>query len=179
MILLLYVDDILLTGSSLRLLNFFITKLGAEFDIKDLGDLHYFLGIVATRDVDGLHLSQTKYTLDLLRRCHMLDCKPSSTPVAPRIQLSAFTGDPISDPSEYRHILGALQYLTITRPDTAFAVHHLAQFTSNPTNMHLVFVVMEYFFVALLIHYSWLLIQMRTGLVVQILDGLLPVFVTI
>ncbi|KAL8105399.1 hypothetical protein AgCh_029267 [Apium graveolens] len=103
-IFLLYVDDIVVTGNSLELLQSFIAKLGAEFEIKDLGDLSYFLGLETTIDVNGIHLSQTKYTLDLLKRYRMLDCKPCSTPLTPLVQLSAFSGDPIPDPTEYRHI---------------------------------------------------------------------------
>lgn len=79
MIFLLYVEDIVLTGNSSKLLQSFITKLGTKFEIKDLDDLHYFHELETTRDVDGLYMSQTKYTLGLLRPCHMLDCKSSPT----------------------------------------------------------------------------------------------------
>ena len=130
MILLLYVDDIVLTGSDSSLLSTFISTLGVEFEIKDLGPLHYFLGIEVTSLHSGIHLSQTRYTVDLLNRSSMTDCKPCSTPVSAKTQLSTLEGEPLSDLTEYRRLVGSLQYLTLTRPDIAFAVHHVAQFMS-------------------------------------------------
>ena len=137
MILLLYVDDIILTGSDISLLSTFISTLGAEFETKDLGPLHYFLGIEVTSLLSGIHLSQTRYTVDLLHRSSMAECKPCSTPVCAKTQLSAHESDPLSDLTEYRRLVGSLQYLTLTRPDIAFAVHHVAQFMSAPRSSHL------------------------------------------
>ena len=70
LVLLLYVDDIILTGENPQLLSSFISTLGKEFDMTDLGDLHYFLGIAASRSSSGLFLSQTKYALE--ESCHAL-----------------------------------------------------------------------------------------------------------
>lgn len=75
-ILLLYVDDIVVTGSSSSHLGSFIQDLGHEFDIKDLGALHHFLGLEVRSSSHGLHISQTKYGIDLLRRSNMVECKP-------------------------------------------------------------------------------------------------------
>ena len=117
LILLIYVDDIILIGDSMTLLNQFVARLGSEFSITDLGDLLYFLGVEAKRTNAGLVLSQSKYTLDLLYKTGMQSCKPSKTPVMLGSKLSLHSKSSLSDPHEYRSVVGALQYLTITRPD--------------------------------------------------------------
>src|SRR3954465_4647049 len=82
-------------------------------------------------------LSQLKYTLDLLKKFSMTECKPCSTPVCAKKQLSASDGDLLADAIEYRQLVGSSQYLTFTRPDIAYAIHHVAQFMSNPRSTHL------------------------------------------
>ncbi|XP_043721004.1 uncharacterized mitochondrial protein AtMg00810-like [Telopea speciosissima] len=114
LVLLLYVDDIILTGDNSAQLHKFIHKLSNAFAMSDLGDLHYFLGIEATKHQHNLHLTQSKYSLDLLQKTGMTGCKPCS---------------PLPDPHEYRQIVGALQYLTITRPDLCYAVNQISQDT--------------------------------------------------
>nr|CAN64561.1 hypothetical protein VITISV_038232 [Vitis vinifera] len=105
-------------------------RLGTHFAMKDLGDIHFisFLGIEAKRTSTSLVLTQTKYTLDLLTRTHMQDSKPCPTPLASGSKLSAYDGAPLSDATEYRSIVGALQYLTLTRPDICYAVNQVCQF---------------------------------------------------
>jgi len=90
--------------------------------MTDLGDLHHFLGISVTRSSEGLFLSQRQYALDLLQRAGMAECHSTSTPVDARAKLSASEGTPVADPTKYRSLAGALQYLTLTRPDLAYAV---------------------------------------------------------
>ena len=137
MVLLLYVDDIILTGSCPSLFQSFIHILSTQFAMKDLGDLHYFLGIEATRTPQGLHLSQSKYTLALLSRANVLEAKPCSTQVPTGSKLSFHDGDTLSNPSSYRQVVGALQYLTMTRPDLTYAVNQACQFMHSPTTTHL------------------------------------------
>ena len=119
--LLLYVDDIILTTSSQTFLDHIITLLCAEFSMTDLGLLHHFLGIAVIRDSSGLFLSQRQYILDLLNRSGMLDCQSSHTPVDTSFKLSS-DGEPFSNATLYHSLTGALQYLTITRPEISFAV---------------------------------------------------------
>jgi len=119
---LLYVDDIIVTASSPALLQHVTSRLHSEFAMTDLGDLHHFLGISVTRDSSGLFLSQRQYAADLLQRAGMSECHPTATPVDARTKLSATEGAPVADPSAYRSLAGALQYLTLTRPDLAYAV---------------------------------------------------------
>lgn len=121
---------------SSRLLSF-IQRLGTHFAMKDLGDLHFFLGIEAKRTSTALVLTQTKYTLDLLTRTHMQDSKPCPTPLASGSKLSAYDGAPLSDATEYRSLVGALQYLPLTRPDICYAVNQVCQFMHALTTVHL------------------------------------------
>ena len=138
MFLLVYVDDIIVASSSSKATAALLKDLNAKFALKDLGDLHYFLGIEVHKIREGVLLTQEKYTLDLLKRVGMENCKPTNTSMSSSEKLSAFDGDPLgaSDATNYRSIVGALQYLTLTRPDISFAVNKVCQFLSRPTTVH-------------------------------------------
>jgi hypothetical protein len=135
--LLLYVDDIVLTSNTPAYLDHLITQLSQVFDLKDLGSLHYFLGLQVTRDSSGLYLNQAKYAHDLLKKHNMLDSKPAKSPSCPNTRLSLHKGDPLPDPHGYRSLVGALHYLTFTRPDISFSVHQVCQYMAAPTTTHL------------------------------------------
>ena len=128
---LVYVDDILITGSDSLALQGCIYDLDTYFVLKTLGSVNYFLGFEAYRNSTGIYLTQSKYTLDLLKKASMQDCKPCSTPMTSGISLTD-EGEVFTDPSFYRTIVGSLQYLTYTRPDIAFIVNKLSQFLSSP-----------------------------------------------
>jgi hypothetical protein len=123
--LLLYVDDIVLTASSASLLQWVITALQQEFSMTDLDPLHHFLGLTVTRHPNGFHLSQRQYILEVLERAGMIDCKPCSTPVDTNGKLSGTDGPPVDDPTHYRGLAGALQYITFTRPDISYVVQQV------------------------------------------------------
>lgn len=133
---LVYVDDIIVTGSSLSLVSACIHVLASRFSLKYLTDLHYFLGIKVTRTRTGLHMMQRKYIVDLLTKLHMLDAKPVSTPQATMPRLSLLSGTPLDDPKQYRMVIGSLQYLAYTRPDIAYCVNRLSQYMHKPTDIH-------------------------------------------
>jgi hypothetical protein len=124
-----------LTGSSSALLQRLIDRLRNEFAIKDLGELRFFLGIDVKRTTAGFYLSQQRYADDILERAGMTNCKPCSTPVDAKGKLSA-DGEKLADPKHYRSLAGALQYLTITRPDLAFAVQQLCLHMHDPRVPH-------------------------------------------
>nr|GEW19944.1 ribonuclease H-like domain-containing protein [Tanacetum cinerariifolium] len=107
--LLLYVDDIVLTASSNRLLQQIIASLHREFSMTDLGALNYFLGISVTRDSSGMFLSQRKYAMKNLERSHMVGCNPSRTPADTESKLGD-GGTPVVDPTLYRSLSGTLDY---------------------------------------------------------------------
>lgn len=136
---LVYVDDIIITGSDSSIIVNFVDQLNAEFALKDMGDLNYFLGVEVTRSSSGsLHLCQTKYIRDLLARSSLSNAKPITTPMVSSSRLSKSDGDPLSDPTEYRSHAGALQYVVLTRPDIAYAVNRICQFMHSPTTVHLI-----------------------------------------
>jgi hypothetical protein len=130
------VDDIILTGSASAAILQVIQDLSTEFDITDLNSLHFFLGIQITYTSTGLFLSQSKYVEDLLLKSEMVDAKPCDTPCLPYHRLLKEDGAPYPNPTVYRSIVGALQYLTFTRPDIAFSVHQVCQFMQNPMVSH-------------------------------------------
>jgi histone deacetylase 1/2 len=138
MFMLIYVDDIIVTSSSDEAVTALLKDLGAKFAIKDLGDLHYFLGIEVKKTRNGIILTQEKYATDLVTRVGMQACKAAPTPLSNTEKLSAYDGDPLGqeDSTRYRSIVGALQYLTLTRPDIAFSVNKVCQFLHAPTSVH-------------------------------------------
>ncbi|XP_042505672.1 uncharacterized mitochondrial protein AtMg00810-like [Macadamia integrifolia] len=120
---LVYVDDILVTGNASSQVASLLIGLAQEFPIKDLGNLHFFLGIEVIRHSKGLLLSQSRYISDLLKRSGMTECKAVRTPMAITLPASTSGGAVMADPTQYRSIVGALQYFTLTHPDVAFAVN--------------------------------------------------------
>ncbi|XP_066373894.1 uncharacterized mitochondrial protein AtMg00810-like [Miscanthus floridulus] len=118
------------------LLRQIIAALQQEFSMTDMGQLHHFLRVSVTRGADTLFLSQWQYTLDILERAGMSACKPSSTPVDSHSKLSG-DGPPVDDPTHYRSLASALQYLTFTRLDIAFAVQQICPYIHDPKEPHL------------------------------------------
>jgi histone deacetylase 1/2 len=108
------------------------------FALKDLGELHYFLGIDVNKVHDGIILSQDKYASDLLKRVNMASCKPVSTPLSTSERFFAYEGTSLgpNDSKNYRSVVGALQYLTLIKPDISLAVNKVCQFLHAPTNVH-------------------------------------------
>ena len=105
--------------------------------MKDLGKLHHFLGMHVQQCGDGLFLSQRQYMLDILDRAGMAECKPCSTPVDTNPKVAAADGPPVADATDYRSLAGALQYLTFTRPDIAYAVQQVCLHMHDPRELHL------------------------------------------
>ncbi|KAL5820829.1 hypothetical protein ACOSQ3_022711 [Xanthoceras sorbifolium] len=136
LILLVYVDDILVTGNNELLVQKLVADLHATFALKDLGDLNFFLGFEACRSAAGLLLTHSKYAHDLLKKTNMLDAHACPTPMSVGTKLHKSDGDTYANPTLYRSTVGALQYLTLTRPDLSFAVNKLSQYLASPTAAH-------------------------------------------
>ncbi|XP_020681678.1 uncharacterized protein LOC110099015 [Dendrobium catenatum] len=136
MYILIYVDDILLTGNSTTEINRLLANLHDRFHMRNLGPLSQFLGIQAIKNKDGLILHQQHYAQNIIHRAGMTSSKPVSNPISSKIALKDKSYDPFPDPHLYRHLIGSLQYLTLTRPDIQFAVHQLCQHMHNPLNIH-------------------------------------------
>jgi hypothetical protein len=113
-------------------------KLGNEFALRDLGDLHFFLSIEVKKVKGGIILSQDKYAGDLLKSAGISMCKPVSTPLVGGGKLAVHVGMPLGpkDAKQYMSIVGALQYLTLTWPDLTFAINKASQFLHAPTDEH-------------------------------------------
>ena len=133
---LVYVDDLLITGSSASLVQQIISSLARRFSIKDLGLLHFFLGVEVISTADGLFLSQHKYIQDLLVRFNLAGMKETSTPSSPSAKLLFCDGSPPTDATQFRSLIGGMQYLSLTRPYIAYTVNKLAQFMHCPTHTH-------------------------------------------
>src|SRR4051812_15571993 len=135
-LLLLYVDDMIITGDEPEYIAFVKARLSEQFLMSDLGPLRYFLGIEVSSNVDGFFISQERYIQDLLSRAALTDERTVETPMELNLSLRASDDDPLSDPTRYRHLVGSLVYLAVTRPDISYSVHILSQFVSAPTTVH-------------------------------------------
>jgi histone deacetylase 1/2 len=135
---LVYVDDIVVVSSCPTAAASLIHRLGQTFPVKDLGPLHYFLGVEVVRNSGGMSLSQGRYAMDLLHRANMDKSKAVSTPMSVQDKLAADQGTLLTDDDafQYRSVVGGLQYLTLTRPDISFAVNKVCQYLAKPTTVH-------------------------------------------
>jgi hypothetical protein len=135
-----YVDDLLLFGKHMSLINTVKSQLKKRFEMKDIGPACYFLGmqIVRDRKLHTIKLSQSSYLTKALEHFAMQDCKPVQVPLAPgKILEKSTSTSPPDATRKYQSIIGTLMYaMTGTRPDLAFAVSKLSQFASNPNTEH-------------------------------------------
>ena len=135
-LLLLYVDDMIITGDNLSGIQELKDFLSQQFEMKDLGHLNYFLGLEITHSTYGLYITQAKYASDLLSQAGLTDSKNVDTPVELNAHLTPSGGKPLSNPSLHRRLVGNLVYLTVTRPDISYAVHQVSQYLSAPRSTH-------------------------------------------
>ncbi|KAK9062368.1 hypothetical protein SSX86_019554 [Deinandra increscens subsp. villosa] len=137
--LLVYVDDIILTGNNLNELNKIKSLLQSKFMIKDLGELKYFLGIEVIKSDAGICLSQRKYCIELLAEYGLTGCKPVATPIELNYSLvkSCKNSQPLFNITGYQRLIGKLIYLSHTRPDISYTVQYLSQFMHSPSKCHL------------------------------------------
>ena len=128
-----------MTGNSIDEIQSITAILDQAFKIKDLGNLKFFLGLEIAHTSQGIHLCQRKYTLDILSDSGMLGSRPHSTPMDYSTKLQATSGTPlpVDASSSYRRLVGRLIYLTNTRPDIAYAVQQLSQYTVSYTHLTL------------------------------------------
>ncbi len=137
---LVYVDDLLLVTNDTARLAALKAELSSRFDMKDMGEAHFILGVQIRRDRARrqLSLSQAEYVRSVLARYNMADCKPAASPMATGAKLlKADPADGAETTPMYASAVGALMYAALaTRPDIAHAVAALCQFMSNPTDTH-------------------------------------------
>ncbi|RVX04557.1 Retrovirus-related Pol polyprotein from transposon TNT 1-94 [Vitis vinifera] len=140
-LLLLYVDDMIITGDDLSGIQELKDFLSQQFEMKDLGHLSYFLGLEITHSTDGLYITQAKYASDLLSQAGLTDSKTVDTPVELNAHLTPSGGKPLSNPSLYKRLVGSLVYLTVTRLNISYVVHQVSQYLSAPRSTHYVAVL--------------------------------------
>ncbi|PKU73341.1 Retrovirus-related Pol polyprotein from transposon TNT 1-94 [Dendrobium catenatum] len=130
---LIYVDDLLVTGNNEAAIRNLLHDMKTQFALKILGNISLFLGIQVTRSKSGYFLSQQHYATKILNDAGYKDCKAAPTPVVPIKKQPEHISQPFSDPTLYRRLAGSLQYLSITRPDIAFATNQVCQHMQAPT----------------------------------------------
>jgi hypothetical protein len=136
LIIVVYVDDLVITGNNIDLILRLKKQLVDSFDMTDLGILHYFLGLQVLPLSDGLFISQSKYVMDLLTHFKMEYCKPCATPFQSGVKLSKTCQSPKVDATLYRQLVDSLIYLTHSRPDISFVVSvvsHLCRIPEKAT----------------------------------------------
>ncbi len=136
-IIIIYVDDLIITGDSDADISDLKKLLKQKFEMKDLGELRYFLSIEVIQSPKGIWLLQRQYALNKLSEYGMTGCKPISIPLEQNVKLSADEGKLVEDTTMYRRIVGSLIYMTITRPYLSYAVGVVSQFMQTPRKPHL------------------------------------------
>jgi transposase InsO family protein len=136
-IVLVYVDDLIITGDNIEEIQGIRENLSIRFQMKELGELKHFLGLEVERTKEGIFLGQQKYAKDLLQRYGMLDCKPIATPMDSNVRLHEDEGKNLEDVTMYQSLVGSLIYLTLTRPDISYSVGVVSRYMSNPKKPHL------------------------------------------
>ena len=135
-ILIVYVDDIIMTGDDMNEIISLKALLAQEFEIKDLGSMKYFLGMEVARSNKGIFISQRKYILDLLEETGMLGCKPADSPIEANHHLGSNVGE-LTEKERYQRLVGRLIYLSHTRPNISYDVGVVSQFMHEPRTSHL------------------------------------------
>eukprot|EP00253_Pinus_taeda_P020682 PITA_20682 len=127
LIVVLYVDDFIITGAE-RLIEGCKRDLASEFEMKDIGLMHYFLGLEVRQEEGHFFLGQGKYIVDIFNEFHMEDCKPMPTPMITNWKKLHASDSELVDPTLYRQLIGCLMFLVNTRLDICFAVNTMSQF---------------------------------------------------
>jgi hypothetical protein len=136
LVVLVYVDDLIISGSHPAPIRRFKNYLSTCFHMKDLGVLKYFLGVEVARSPTGIYLCQRKYALDIISESGLLGAKPASVPLEQNHRLPLANGRFLENPEQYRCLVGRLIYLCFTRPELSYSVHTLSQFMQQPREEH-------------------------------------------
>jgi hypothetical protein len=134
--LVLYVNDLLITGCSTSMIAAVKRILHDSFFMMAMGPLHLFLGLDISQDASHIKLSQAKYARDLLERFHMTYCKSALTPFLSGVKLEDGGETPLVDSTLYKQLVGSLLYLTHSRPDLSYAVGVVSSFMQEPHELH-------------------------------------------
>jgi hypothetical protein len=133
----LYVDDLIYVSNDGVTLADFKKSIMNEFNILELGLMHYILGIEGVQSSASIFISQKKYVLEILDRFHVKDCNPVLAPSEPGLKLTRFGIGEKTNSTLYKKIVGSLMYLTSIRPDIMHAISLISRYMENPTEFHL------------------------------------------
>lgn len=146
-VLLVYVDDVLITGNNKTAIDDEKFYLNSKFKIKDLGKLRFFLGMEISRSIRGIILNQRKYALEILSEASLTGTRPIDTPYEQHCKLTSIKLDKISGDNQqdfllsdtfcYQRLVGRLIYLCMTRPDISYSVQILSQHMHSPKKSHM------------------------------------------
>ncbi|KAK3133143.1 hypothetical protein QOZ80_6AG0532910 [Eleusine coracana subsp. coracana] len=131
-----YVDDLVITGTKDAEVAAFKEDMKATFQMSDLGPLSFYLGIEVHQDDSGITLRQTAYAKRIVELAGLTDCNPALTPMEEKLKLSRHSTAKEVDATQYRRLVGSLRYLAHTRPDLAFSVGYVSRFMQRPTTEH-------------------------------------------
>ena len=131
-----YVDDLIVIGNDIAFITQFMQALATRFLVKNLGDLNYFLGIKVLPISSSMLLTQHKYIHDLLTKTGMSGAKEYTTLMSSTQSLSLHDGSLLTNATQFRQVIGALQYLSLTRLDISYVVNKLARFMHSPSEIH-------------------------------------------
>lgn len=135
----LYVDDLIFTSNNVTLIANFNFKLSMkeEFDMTDLGEMKYFLGVEVVQPQEGIFITQKRYAEELLRKFNLQESNPVKNPIVPGTELSKQGEGAAADEYTYRQLIGSLRYITTTRPDLMYSVSLLSRYMTRPTEQHI------------------------------------------
>ena len=136
MIIVLYLDDLLITGSSKKEIASLKDAMNHAFSMIDLGLLSQFLGLEIAQSQHGIKVHQSKYALDLLNKFNMKYCKPSNTPFLSGVKLEEAGSSSMANNTLYRQLIGCFLYLTHTQPDLYYAVSVASIYMDQPHEIH-------------------------------------------
>jgi len=131
-----YVDDLIVTGTSPAAVRSYKLQMMQEFDMSDLGLLSYYLGIEVNQQADHISLKQTAYVKRVLKQSGMEDCNATKYPMEAKLQLNKDEGGTPIDATQYRRVIGCLRYLTHTRPDLSYSIGIVSRYMERPTTLH-------------------------------------------
>ena len=131
-----YLDDLLVTGTSLAQIIRFKKEMVTKFEMSDLGKLTYYLGIEVCQDHRGITLKQDRYARKIMEDCRMAACNSVSTPMDVNVKLSRLVAEKSINERDYRRSIGCLRYLLHTRPDLSFSVGVLSRYMHDPKQSH-------------------------------------------
>ncbi|GKA37146.1 retrovirus-related pol polyprotein from transposon TNT 1-94 [Tanacetum coccineum] len=132
-----YVDDLIITGSTLDLIEQFKVSMKSEFEMSDMGEMRFFLGVEVIQSEDGIHLNQRKYAREILERFNMEDCNSVRSPMVPGCKLVKDDLSGFVDATMYKQMVGCIMYLAATRPDIMYVAGQLCRYMETPTKQHM------------------------------------------